>query len=147
MSSFRLARLLQLRQMRVDKATHALALSHRRANQAEDKVERAQSHVLGADLDVSPAVWQAVVAARLTNMALAKEAVAAAQVARAQTAQATETLDRARQQAKPIEKLQEKFYRDQATQDLAAQALILDEVGQNMFRVASQSGEGGNREL
>lgn len=149
MSTFRLTRLLQLRQMKADQAAQDLALSHRRANQAQNKVDRAQEHVFGTELDVSPAVWQAVVAARLANMTMAKEAATAAQVAKEHTVVAARALDQARQHAKPLEKLQEKFDQEQVEQDLAAQAVVLDEVGQNMFRsgASSQPGLGGPGEL
>ena len=143
MSTFRLARLLQLREMKVDKAAQELALAHRRTAQAEARSARAQESVAGTDLEVGPGVWQAIVAARITTMAIATETAAAVAGAQAQQDRAATALNEARQAAKPLEKLQDAFHRQEADDYLAAQAIVLDEVGQNMFLARV----GGNDEL
>lgn len=137
MKSFRLGRLLQLRQMKVDSAAQELALSQQRSTQAQSRSQRAQEFVLGTELEVSPAVWHAVVAARVSNMSLAAEAATAAATAQQHTEQAAQALNVTRQQAKTLEKLEEKHRHEVAQQDLAAQSLVLDEVGQNMFRAGT----------
>ncbi len=131
-----LARLLRLRKMREDEAANELALAQRRELQARQKTQRAQEELVGSSFngDYDESLWRSSIAAQAARRSMLLEAMTLAEVAAHETTEAHSQWTAARKESRPLEKLEEKFQEAANAEELRAEAIVLDEIAQNIKR-------------
>ena|GEM_PF-2596909 len=127
-----LLRLLRLRQIREDQAAAQLALSARRAQQADARADRAQTQFLGTELvgETNNSVWTSMVAARMAGRSIMTDAMALAQAAHQERDEKANDFRAAHTEVTILEKLEERFIAQQRAEEDRAENVFLDEIAQ-----------------
>ncbi|WP_435299650.1 flagellar export protein FliJ [Timonella sp. A28] len=138
-----LERLLRIRRVQEDQAAASLAVSARRADQAQARVLKAEQEMLGITLegDHTHAVWKTLIASKTAGRSMVSEAIAVAQTAAQQREERTEEYKAAHQDVAILEKLEEKHVVEQQHAEDRAEAAVVDEIATTRHRHKEDSHE------